>query len=701
MKRHKTANTLEEFNKTDFVEKELIDKVTLWMLRIIIKLGTHKNFIDKNNNFENDSIAYFLDVGAYTEMDSGDFKRSEVILILKNKLAELEKIKQFSTPKLLAKNIRQLSKLMDLSRYEEQIVEFKVIQNEYRILDQTADLLGRKLNTSQVKNILSVILDIPLKEIDQIFKSNSKLCKSSLITINKNYHHDLNNKIAIIGDSFTDNLMNLDEDISVMIKDIVKPCNMSELGLKDYGHLSKDIDILVPYLKNAIKNKKSGVNILFYGLPGTGKTELAKVLSQTLKTELFEISYTDEDDEAIMKHNRLKAYKTAQALLSNKNILLMYDEAEDIFDSNQSLFAPKKQDDKAWLNKMLETNIIPTIWITNDIYSIDSAIVRRFDFSLELPIPKKAKRAEMIKNHSNNLLDKQSISLLAENEYIAPALITRAAQLVSSIDVVDKRKAFTQIINNTLKAQGYKEIEETLTPILPKMYNPNFINTTTNLEALTHGIKEHQNARLCLYGPAGTGKSAFGKYIAQTIDRPILLKKGSDLISKWVGETEQNIANAFAEAKEEKAVLIFDEVDSFLADRSGANRSWEVTQVNEMLVQMENFEGIFIATTNLMDNLDPASIRRFDLKLKFDFLNKEQSWNIFLSYCKELKLPKPSLSYKEEVEHLRFVTPGDFAAIVRQNRFRPITNIKDFIHRLEDEIAIKSAKSGKVMGFLA
>jgi SpoVK/Ycf46/Vps4 family AAA+-type ATPase len=168
----------------------------------------------------------------------------------------------------------------------------------------------------------------------------------------------------------------------------------------------------------------------------------------------------------------------------------------------------------------------------------------------------------------------------------------------------------------------------------------------------------------------------------------------------WVGGTEKNIANAFKEAKEEKAVLVFDEVDSFLSDRTQAQRSWEVTQVNEMLVQMENFDGIFIATTNLMDNLDRASLRRFDLKLEFSYLKAEQSWNMFLSYCKDLKLSKPSTSYKKTIESLRYLTPGDFAAVVRQNRFRPISNIKDFIQRLEDEIAVKSVNGGNVMGFL-
>jgi SpoVK/Ycf46/Vps4 family AAA+-type ATPase len=169
----------------------------------------------------------------------------------------------------------------------------------------------------------------------------------------------------------------------------------------------------------------------------------------------------------------------------------------------------------------------------------------------------------------------------------------------------------------------------------------------------------------------------------------------------WVGGTEKNIADAFEEAREEKAVLVFDEVDSFLADRTQAKQSWEVTQVNEMLVQMENFEGIFIATTNLMDNLDKASLRRFDLKLEFDYLKSKQSWNMFLSYCKDLKLPKPSVSFKRDVESLRYLTPGDFTAVIRQNRFKPIHDIKDFIARLEDEIAVKNVSSGNVMRFLA
>jgi SpoVK/Ycf46/Vps4 family AAA+-type ATPase len=697
-----TANITIKFGKTQLMDKRLIDKASLWILRIILKLGGHREFIDKDNYISKDTILFFLDANHFLDIDEDKFSREDLLAFFSKRLTQLEKQKTFTTNKILSKNIAQISSLMHLNKYEEQILEFLTLLKQYEILNDAVGLLGSELNTTQTKQALSIILDIKSKHIDSAFASDSKLSKSSLVTIDKSNNHSIDMKLDSISNAFLDNLLNLDEDISVMIKDSIKACSKSSLKLKDYKHLSSDIDIVLPYLKNAINTKQSGVNILLYGKPGTGKTELAKVIAKKLKVKLFEVSYTDEDDEPIDGTARLKAYKSAQALLSDKKTLLMYDEAEDIFESGGGFFSPPtRQKDKAWINRGLETNTIPTIWITNNIYSIDNALVRRFDMSIEIPIPVKSKREEIIKNHSKNLLNEQSIKDLAKNENIAPALISTTAKVISKIETKNTTKAFTHLLSNTLKAQGYGEIKQHNSEnSLPNIYNPSYINTTTNLDELTQGIKKTRSARLCLYGTPGTGKSAFGRYLADVLDKPLLLKKSSDLISKWVGGTEQNIANAFKEAQEENAVLVFDEVDSFLADRTQAKQSWEVTQVNEMLVQMENFDGVFIATTNLMDNLEKASLRRFDLKLEFNYLKPEQSWNMFKEFAKELKLSKVDTEFKQEIQSLKQLTPGDFAAVVRQNRFRPIKNIEDFILRLKDEIAVKNVSSGNVMGFL-
>lgn len=510
---------------------------------------------------------------------------------------------------------------------------------------------------------------------------------------------DLKNNLEFITDKFPSKMFNIESNIEHMIKEIVCECDNTDLILNDFTHLEKELSVLISYLRNAIITNQRGVNILLYGVPGTGKTELTKVIASELKKSLYEISYCDNNDEPIDGRKRLEAYKSAQALLSNKNIFLMFDEIEDVFNNDDNPFR-KRQKNKAWINRILENNVIPTMWITNDVYSIDNAVIRRFDMSIEVPIPTKSKRIEIINKFSQNQLSIDAISKLASNKNIAPALISRALKVVSSLDKnKNKDKAFEMIIDNTLKAQGHEDIKDNPSISLPKTYNPNYINCNMDLEKLTLGISKSKNARICLYGAAGTGKSAYGKYIAAKLEKPLIIKKGSDLLSMWLGKTEKNIANAFKEAKEESAVLVFDEVDSFLADRNNADKSWEVTQVNEMLVQMESFDGIFIATTNLMANLDKASLRRFDLKMEFGYLKPEQSWKLFKSECVNIGLSN-FFKIKKEVESLSILTPGDFAAVLRQNRFNPIENSRDFYERLKSEVEIKNIDSSKKMGFM-
>src|SRR5262249_49163191 len=144
--------------------------------------------------------------------------------------------------------------------------------------------------------------------------------------------------------------------------------------------------------------------------------------------------------------------------------------------------------------------------------------------------------------------------------------------------------------------------------------------------------------RICLYGPPGTGKTAYGRHVAESLDRPLLVKRASDILSPYVGEAERNIARMFHEARLEGAVLLLDEADSLLRDRRGAVRAWEVTQVNEMLTQMEAFEGIFIASTNLIDSLDEAAMRRFDARVRLDYLAPGQAARMFMDLAQTLEL---------------------------------------------------------------
>ncbi len=209
-----------------------------------------------------------------------------------------------------------------------------------------------------------------------------------------------------------------------------------------------------------------------------------------------------------------------------------------------------------------------------------------------------------------------------------------------------------------------------LTQMQPSLnYRLDAVNPDHNLGNVINGLRQHGEARLCLYGPPGTGKTEFGRYLARELDMPLLVKRGSDLLDKYIGGTEANIAEMFQEAIYEKAVLLLDEADSFLRDRRKAHRGWEVTQVNELLTRMERYEGIFICSTNLMDDLDAASLRRFDLKIKFDFLSAAQAWLLFEEAVQDgIGGLKEQGRWKQQLAGLDALTPGDFATVLRKNR---------------------------------
>lgn len=197
---------------------------------------------------------------------------------------------------------------------------------------------------------------------------------------------------------------------------------------------------------------------------------------------------------------------------------------------------------------------------------------------------------------------------------------------------------------------------------------------------------------LCVYGPPGTGKSAFTRYLAEKMGLEVLQKRVSDLFSMWVGETEKAIARAFEEAQETDAFLVFDEADSLLADRGLAIRSWEITQVNEMLTWMESHDLPFACTTNLVDRLDPASLRRFTLKIKFDFMSGTQIRKAFLLYF-GAEAPKELLS-------IRTLTPGDFAVVRRRAEITGARgNSHALVEMLAQECAMKRERARSI-GFL-
>ena len=683
------------------VKTRSIERVELWVLRALVLLRGNYIFLGGDRGIECQNVAEFLGIESY--FDEISKHKTHVQNLLNQRLETLEANPPTQCPRTFKRNIRRITKHLGLNKTERDILIFLLHLEAYEIMQCVMKMMGQ-ISSNQIIQALAVLTRHKPKKVKKALEPQGTLLASKLILFDRAGRGEMNFKLNILSSDFTDRVMTLDSPIEKIIQDSVRQCQKPELVVEDFDHIRSDVTLLITYLKDTIQRKQKGVNILFYGKPGTGKTELTKAIAGAVGTALYEVNYINNHGEPIPGIQRLNAYHIAQSFLRGGNLILMFDEIEDVIGSNKisSLFGHKKtQDNKGWMNRMLENNAIPTIWITNDVDSLDPALTRRFDIVLEIPVPPRSKREELIQKEAGNILDATVIHTLSAHASIAPALITRAAKVIQVVEKPNKRKtAFISLLSHTLKAQGEPPLTNTNADALPAHYDPAYIHTQINLEKLAYNLGTFPNANLCFYGPPGTGKSAFGKWIALQVDQPFLLKKGSDLISKWVGGTEKNIAAAFEEARREKAVLMFDEVDGLLHDRRGAQNSWEVTQVNEMLVQMENFDGIFIATTNHLHELDQASLRRFDIKLEFEFLRSKQAWLLFKKECQTLGIKH---TFSKKLRHLIYnqscLTPGDFATVRHQHRFQPIKTAEDFYRRLVAECTLKNNENIKV-GFL-
>lgn len=679
-------------------------QVRLWILRILMRLNAHRKFV-RSHGFENDDIAAALGFQNLIDAELDEFDAERVRARLRSLYERAERnSERVRPPAVMVSNIAKLAKMLELTPADCRILAFTALIHVEESLDSASDWLGQ-LSTTKTIRTLARILDLPSRKVMESLGPQGILTRSGLVSISRHGAGSLRVKLDLLSDSFGDLLSSTRLDPIELLRGTVAMAPGPELDRSDYTHLDVSLNILQPYLEHALCTRRRGVNIFLHGPPGTGKTQLARLMADAMKCRLFEVSSEDEDGDPVDGERRLRAFRAAQTLLSKQRAMILFDEVDDVFNDGSEFFGRKStaQTRKAWMNRMLEDANVPTFWLSNSIRAVDSAFIRRFDMVIEVPVPPRSQRQRIVQRACADLVGDQCISRLAESDTLAPAVIARASSVVraigKSLGAQGTARALEHLVGSTLEAQGHRPPVGHDPNRLPDLYDLAFLNPDTDITAMAAGLRQSGQGRICLYGPPGTGKTAFGRWLAQQLDLPLHAKRASDLLSPFLGMTERNLARAFRDAERESALLMIDEVDSFLRDRKGAQHSWEATQVNEMLTQMEAYPGIFIASTNLMAGLDPAALRRFDAKIHFGFLTAEQAVAMFRSHCAALGLAAPGPADEGVLSRLPNLAPGDFAAMVRQNRFRRIDSPPTLARMLQAECALKGG-SRRPIGFV-
>ena len=641
---------------------------------------------------------------------------------------------------LVEKNIEALASLLQLNRAERALLLYGTLARYQR--DLRSLLVEFKVNNApEAYAAIADVAGVKAPEVAEALRPGSRLERIGMVE-NLISEHNITDLADLmkVSEKLPPVLMRKYRDQSELMAVFTRPATRSQLGLTDFAFVEEDVQVLVSLLRNAVANKELGVNVLLYGPPGTGKTELAKVVAQAAGLDLFEVEYADRDGNSLSGRDRYRSLQIAQVFLKGSlHSALLFDEVEDVFPPISSeaaqllarsdqLSAPPSGsvNGKAWVNQILESNSVPTLWVTNRIEQIDPAFRRRFAYHLELRSPPPGAREGIVRKTLEGVqVSDAFVQKLAARKGLTPAQIrtaVRFARLASAPEktmdaqvdgaglqaILEGGRAslLESLIERQLKnadvALGNKAQGSSRRVVTT--YDLAMLNVESRFEIsrVVQALQSRSHGSLCFYGPPGTGKTALAEHIASALERPLMIKQASDLMSKYVGETEQQMAAMFREAEAENAVLLLDEADSFLRDRRGAQRSYEVTEVNEMLQGMERYAGIFICTTNLLESLDQAALRRFTFKIRFMPLSSHQRETMFVTEALAGDACLLSAALQKRLAQLTQLCPGDFAAVKRQGVILDVALSPDeFLEQLEAEHRIKpEVREARGMGFM-
>lgn len=437
-------------------------------------------------------------------------------------------------------------------------------------------------------------------------------------------------------------------------------------------------------LRRILSAGKGPANVLLYGAPGTGKSSFARALAARTGRTCWLVAQDPEDTHGRGRFSspssvsRFAALRACDGRVDPERSLIVVDEADDLLADG----------DKGSLNAALDSLRTPVVWICNaSPRRMDESNRRRFDYSIRFDALTDAQRAGIWRNQIGSAGLADVLPADAPEVWAArwPTSAGGIANVLRNVSRLHPAAAEAPALVESLmephcELMGLRAGDNRMRPAKDYSLEGLSLSSSVPLPRIVEAARafrdelsapesergvDRPRLNLLLSGPPGTGKTEFVKHLGAELGAKIVVKLGSDLISCLVGATEQNIADAFRQAEAENAILFLDEADGLLRSRGMARNSWEVTQVNELLQQMENFRGILVCATNHSDNLDPATVRRFTFKVAFDYLGDEGK-ALFFERTFGVTLTARD---RAELSAIPDLAPGDFRTVRQSMRY--------------------------------
>jgi len=476
--------------------------------------------------------------------------------------------------------------------------------------------------------------------------------------------------------------------------------------------------------------------VLLYGPPGCGKTMIAKALATESQAKFFAIN----GPEIMSKYygeTEAKLREIFKEAKENAPSIIFIDEIDAIAPKREEVFGEVEKRVVAQMLSLMdglsERGNVIIIGATNRMDDVDLALRRpgRFDREVEIGVPNTAGRLEILHIHTRGMPLDSDVDLkrLAEitNGYTGADLkaLCREAALNALRRIIPQADSFSKVPSSTLEKlkvnlsdfmSAYKDIVPTaMREFYVEMPNVKWDDIggleeikETLSDNVSRAIKRPQDFRkmgiepprgVLLYGPPGCGKTMIAKALATESKANMIVVRGPEILSKWVGESEKGIREIFRKAKASAPCMVFfDEIDSIGKARTEFSEGWTgETVLSQLLTEIDSLytgEGVFvIGATNRPDTLDAALLRPGRLGLLIYVPPPDEKSRLSILRIKTSSMPLASDVNLEHIARLsNNYTGADLEAVCRQAALSALKRSSDKVSMKDFEVALASIR---------